>query len=224
MTKADEEMTEEQTFNEWVKQLEPSMAVPMYPKALLLDFMKKAFFAGLEQHSHDYLVKTKDLKANFDYVLEGKDLEIKLLGERCNQLLKDKGDLKDNYDQFKAIAEPEIERLKKENEELRNNGFTVSAMTEQQLKIAIEKGEQLEKENAELREKYLQATDEGTSFAHLKSLERENTKLKEQIEKMKCCGNCSNLCGCGIRGYEECKNYDKWELREIEKCQSQKQH
>jgi len=39
--------------------------------------------------------KIADLKANFDYVLEGKDLEIKQLGERCNQLLKDKGDLTD---------------------------------------------------------------------------------------------------------------------------------
>lgn len=41
------------------------------------------------------------------------------------------------------------------------------------------------------------------------------SELEAQIEKMKCCGNCANLCGCGIRGYEECKNLDKWELREI---------
>jgi hypothetical protein len=39
--------------------------------------------------------KITDLKANFDHVLEGKDLKIKTLGERCNQLLKDKGDLTD---------------------------------------------------------------------------------------------------------------------------------
>ena len=31
------------TFDELVKQLEPSMAVPMYPKALLIDFMRKAY-------------------------------------------------------------------------------------------------------------------------------------------------------------------------------------
>jgi hypothetical protein len=77
-------MTEQETFNEWVKQLEPSMAVPLYPKALLLDFMKKSFFAGLKQHEHDYLVKTNDLKANFDYVLEGKDLEIKEKDRQLN--------------------------------------------------------------------------------------------------------------------------------------------
>lgn len=44
--------------------------------------------------------------------------------------------------------------------------------------------EALEKENAELREKWLQATDEGTSWARLKSLENENARLKEQNEKL----------------------------------------
>ena len=32
--------------------------------------------------------------------------------------------------------------------------------------------EELEKENTELRDKYLQATDNGTSCAHLKNLEK----------------------------------------------------
>lgn len=45
--------------------------------------------------------------------------------------------------------------------------------------------EELKKENADLRAKYLQATDEGTSFAHLKSLERKNKQLEQQIEKLK---------------------------------------
>lgn len=44
--------------------------------------------------------------------------------------------------------------------------------------------EELEQENAELRAKYLQATDEGTSFAHLKSLERENAELKDDNKVM----------------------------------------
>lgn len=42
--------------------------------------------------------------------------------------------------------------------------------------------EALEKENAELKEKWLQATDEGTSWAHLKSLESENAKLRKDKE------------------------------------------
>lgn len=41
--------------------------------------------------------------------------------------------------------------------------------------------EALEKENAELKEKWLQATDEGTSWANLKHLENENTDLKNQL-------------------------------------------
>lgn len=45
-------------------------------------------------------------------------------------------------------------------------------------------------------------------------LEKQIAELKAQIEKMKCCGNCANLCGCGLRGYEECKNFDKWEIKE----------
>ena len=44
--------------------------------------------------------------------------------------------------------------------------------------------------------------------------EKYIAELKAQIEKMKCCGNCANLCGCGLRGYEECKNFDKWEIKE----------
>ena len=44
--------------------------------------------------------------------------------------------------------------------------------------------EKLEEENAELREKWLQATDEGTSWANLKHLENENARLKEQNEKL----------------------------------------
>lgn len=83
------------------------------------------------------------LKADFDYFIEGKDVEImelkedlrnkkiaiqnkkaeiKLLGDRCNQLLKDKGDLTDrleelqeqNSEMFNTIAlqEQQIEKMK----------------------------------------------------------------------------------------------------------------
>lgn len=46
-----------------------------------------------------------------------------------------------------------------------------------------------------------------------KKLENRIEELEQQIEIMKCCGNCARLCECGIRGYEECENYDKWELK-----------
>lgn len=80
--------------------------------------------------------------------------ENRLLAERCNQLLKDKGDLTDMVRALEAVREDFI---------------------------------------------------------------KDNAKLEQQIEKMKCCGNCAkrghicvaeemqgNLCG---------KNKDKWELR-----------
>ncbi len=35
-------------FDEVLKQLEPSMAVPMYPKALLIDFMRKVYDEGFK--------------------------------------------------------------------------------------------------------------------------------------------------------------------------------
>lgn len=54
--------------------------------------------------------KIADLKANFDYVLEGKDLEIKTLGERCNQLLKDKGDLTDELAQWKEEWQEQVQK------------------------------------------------------------------------------------------------------------------
>lgn len=40
---------------------------------------------------------------------------------------------------------------------------------------------EMQEENEELRTKYLQATDEGTSWAHLKSLEKENEQLKARV-------------------------------------------
>ena len=64
-------------------------------------------------------------------------------------------------------------KLRKENKELRDNYEQYKAVAEPEI-------ERLKKENAELRIKYLQATDEGTSWAHLKSLEQENAELKEQ--------------------------------------------
>ena len=74
--------------------------------------------------------KIADIKANCDYILEGKDLEIKTLGERCNQLLKDKGKLTDKVsNQAESLRITMLEEEKKnrriaeleqENTELKN--------------------------------------------------------------------------------------------------------
>lgn len=116
--------------------------------------------------------KIADLKANFDYVLEGKDLEIKTLGERCNQLLKDKGDLTDELAKWKDEWQEQVQK----------------------------------------------ATDEGWERTKLTGRVRE---LEQQIEKMKCCGNCrfsesdtlnGTFChreGCFVVASAKCK---LWEM------------
>ena len=41
------------------------------------------------------------------------------------------------------------------------------------------------------------------------------TELEAQIEKMKCCFNCSKGLNCSQD--RECRNHEKWELKENEK-------
>ena len=123
------------------------------------------------------------LRTAFTYVLEAryedKGSIVRQLGERCNQLLKDKGDLidciaklekentdlRDNYDQFKASAIPEIERLQKENAELK---------------------EQIEKMKTIIKKKCCKkCLYRKDNEMFLKVAYDENKKLKEQIEKIK---------------------------------------
>ena len=85
-------------------------------------------------------------------------------------------------------------QLKKENAELdcqkNRNKFCYSCAnaTERCFRNEIgcpcEKYKSYKDENTELKEKWLQATDEGTSWAHRKSLERENSELKELIKNI----------------------------------------
>lgn len=88
-------------------------------------------------------------------------------------------DFKASKEGYLAGAEPRekrIEELEKENDKLILGNKSLS---EKVVSVTREKLD-LQKENKELRDKYLQATDEGTSWAHLKSLEKENEELKEQ--------------------------------------------
>lgn len=74
---------------------------------------------------------------------------------------------------FEIICK-ELAELKADND-ARKFAMAISEKVEKQLR----------EENAELKAKWLQATDEGTSWAHRKSLERENRKLKDQLTKAK---------------------------------------
>jgi len=54
-----------------------------------------------------------------------------------------------------------------------------------------------------------------TVTKEITKLQQESNRLKEQIEKMKCCGNCNNTWnGMKLDVCEVCKDYSKWELKE----------
>ena len=98
-------------------------------------------------------------------------------------------DFKASKEGYLAGAEPRekrIEELEKENDKLILGNKSLS---EKVVSVTREKLD-LQKENKELRDKYLQATDEGTSWAHLKSLEKENAELRKNYE--------DSLVACGV--------------------------
>jgi hypothetical protein len=57
-------------------------------------------------------------------------------------------------------------------------------------------------------------------FYHYENLREENEQLKAQIEKMKCCGNCSKKYStCTREKQVRCRAYktcDEWELAECQ--------
>lgn len=79
----------------------------------------------------------------------------------------------------------------------------------------------LEKENAELKAKIYGGGYDAViakKDADIILLEKQNSELKKQIEKMKCCGNCNGILDGGRRT-EKChrcimdsKELSEWEL------------
>lgn len=54
---------------------------------------------------------------------------------------------------------------------------------------------------------------------NVQSLQKENQRFQEQIEKMKCCTNCKHYCINNEDEFDCCRSYDcakfdKWELKE----------
>lgn len=111
--------------------------------------------------------------------------ESHLLGERCNQLLKDKGDLTDQIADIKANCDLAIEGRDVKIKEL-------------ELELTVQKDQLQEETNLHLH-----------AEEYIKSLE-------QQIEKMKCCGNCTkgNCVNIGQKG-KACAYWTSNELREI---------
>ena len=122
--------------------------------------------------------------------------ENRLLGERCNQLLKDKGDLTDKIADLKANFDYVLEGKDVEIMELKET-----------LAQTIE--------NDEVTYETLKLHDQ----EEIEMLKSRVAELEQQIEKMKCCYNCKhwqNESWYGVCQLEQidCSDYKCWELKE----------
>lgn len=90
-------------------------------------------------------------------------------------------DFKASKEGYIAGAEPREKIIAKLEEQNKNQeeSLRITLLEEERKANRIK---DLEKENAEIKAKYLQATDEGTSWAHLKNLEDENKRLLQSCE------------------------------------------
>ena len=52
------------------------------------------------------------------------------------------------------------------------------------------------------------------NYPTIKELSKENTELKNQIEKMKCCANCENVGDFMTCTIPNCSHKDHWKLKE----------
>lgn len=138
------------------------------------------------------------MSKELDYITE-LERKNRLLGERCNQILKDKGELIDKVKELQDHLAEEVE---------------LHLHAEEYIKS-------LEKENAELKHNK-------KTVVHLADCLEEKMKerieeLEQQIEKMKRCKICKhfrwNCCSYEIRISKDCleNGMKHFELKEIEK-------
>ena len=145
------------------------------------------------------------------------------LAQHILELQKDKGELTDKVKELQdhlaeevelhLHAEEYIKSLEKENAELKNK--LTEKVTLESLDVVSAKMNDLEKENAELKHNK-------KTVVHLADCLEEKMKerieeLEQQIEKMKCCGNCKFKDCNKTSRYQTCwycKNKDKWKLKE----------
>jgi hypothetical protein len=102
-----------------------------------------------------------DWKGFCKTAFEAGQKEIKQLGERCNQLLKDKGELTDKIADIKANCDLAIEGRDIKIKEL-------------ELELTVEKDLHQEETNLHLH-----------AEEYIKSLEKENAELKEELKNWK---------------------------------------
>lgn len=152
-----------------------------------------------------------DWKGFCKTAFEAGQKEVKQLGERCNQLLKDKGYLTDKLQELKEILAQTIE-----NDEVAYE--TLKLHDQEEIGMLNSKVAGLGNKIADLNMK-IDGLEEQNSYMF-----NEITLQEQQIEKMKCCGNCihrhywGNELGCNLDLDKqfECDNNNKkyWEFRE----------
>ena len=121
-----------------------------------------------------------DIKANCDLAIEGRDIKIK-------ELSKENEVLKERYDRVDIIGYDALKNLTNAKDIIRALLFH---LTDDTFYVTYETKEQ----SVERARQFLRGIKES-------DLQKENEQLKEQIEKMKCCGNCGNeRCTSKYRG------------------------
>ena len=145
------------------------------------------------------------MSKELDYIAD-LERENRLLGERCNQLLKDKGELTDQISDIKANCDLAIEGRDIKIKEL-------------ELELTVEKDLHQEETNLHLHaEEYIKSLEkENKTLEGCLLAEQEHTQmLEKQIEKMKCCGNCKHQCSFLFQDEIDCVNngLPKWEIKE----------
>ena len=172
------------------------------------------------------------MSKELDYIAD-LERENRLLGERCNQLLKDKGNLTDELQELKETLAQTVENNEVAYETLKLHdqeeiGMLNSKVTELENKIADIKANcdlAIEGREVKIKELELELTVE-------KDLHQEETNLhlhaedyikslEQQIEKMKRCEICKhylwNHCSYEINISEDCiqNKLKHFELKEI---------
>ena len=108
---------------------------------------------------------------------------------KIEALKKENAELKKQFDSYKAFEShcDEIEEAKaifKENEELK----------EKNTELKTKKIPQLERKIASIRGCHSVAVKKlNARIEQVERLKKENAELREQIEQMKCCGNCQSV-------------------------------
>ena len=119
---------------------------------------------------------------------EAKYEAFSLMCKKVADLEKENAELKKKLkEKLKTIADKDLsfvakfDALEKENAELKKKCY----------KKAVKDYCELEKENEQLKSvAELQQSSNMKRHFEIQKLKKENAKLKAQIEKMKCCGNC----------------------------------